>query len=231
MHYTKLIRTNTTASQVQTVEPAIETIDEEDVEEIVDVEEDEIESIDEDDVIHTDDEAQQFAMEQINRHVSQLQSEIDILKKDNQQLTETLDKLRSENDELEKKLEVANKTILKDYDVEEIMESLKYFSETYFEKEGVELEKDIPFNPRFIYNLPAAVAKGIRHAKNNDDVPDVLNPAVLLYLLMAKEPYDSIELWWKIVLDELVDGNREAIDEGAQSRLADLNIEEEDDYE
>lgn len=169
---------------------------------------------------------QSLDREKYEATIKKLEQDIEIAGSENQLLCYRIEELNKQIESLQEKVEISDTTILGDSEVDVIMDTLVEFQRKYFGQEGVPLEKEIPFNPRFIKNIPKAVYDGILCSITRD-TPDVLNPALMVYFLMCNEPYQSIGLWWKIVLEKLVDGNREIIDEDARSRLADLGYEQE----
>ena len=120
------------------------------------------------------------------------------------------------------------KAALTDEEVNDILETALRFQNEYF--------KDIPLSmdlsQPFIYNIPEPILLGIQYMKKHPDVPDILNPMMFMYLLLAKDPFDKIGLYWSRLLELInMDGNREAIDEDTQAYLADGMIDDDDDDE
>ena len=113
-------------------------------------------------------------------------------------------------------------SVLDDAEVNMILEDALNFQSKYFS--NIPLNRDI-LKP-FLYNVPKNVYEGAKYMRNHPETPDVLNPVLLLYLFLTKEPADSIGVYL-IKLSELIDGSREAIKDDALKYIADQRYEEE----
>lgn len=118
-------------------------------------------------------------------------------------------------------------SILNDEQAGLILEELVRIESEYFTEElPDEKIKTVPLNrsivTEFLYNVPFEVYKAINSCVNNrEKFPDVLNPAMLLYLLMAEDPFGAIGLWMQTI-STMIDDNREVVDNDAQEYLADV---------
>ena len=112
-------------------------------------------------------------------------------------------------------------SLLSDYEVNDLLACALKFQEKYF-KETIPLSKDLI--QEFIYNIPKEVVRGVRHCQNHA-IPDILNPMLLMYLFLTKNPFEAIGVFWKIVLP-MLDDNREVIEKDAQTYLKEENENE-----
>ena len=113
-------------------------------------------------------------------------------------------------------------SVLDDVEVNMILEDALNFQSKYFS--NIPLNRDIL--KQFLYNVPKNVYEGAKYMRNHPETPDVLNPVLLLYPFLTKEPADSIGVYL-IKLSELIDGSREAIEDDALKYIADQRYEEE----
>lgn len=126
-------------------------------------------------------------------------------------------------------------SILNDDQAALILEELARIESEYFTEELPD-EKEVKLAPlnrsivtEFLYNVPFEVYKAINSCVNNrEKFPDVLNPAMLLYLLMTKDPFGAIGLWMQTI-STMIDDNREVVDNDAQEYLADVLAEDDED--
>lgn len=141
------------------------------------------------------------------------------------EMVRLLRELSKKADNIPSQLKEEN-SLLDDYEVNELLTCALDFQNKYFKQ--LPLAKELI--KEFIWNIPRDILKGVRLCKNNDDIPDVLNPMFLMYLFLTKEPSDGIGLYLEI-LREQIDGNREAIKDDAQRYLADQMEPDEDEEE
>lgn len=120
-------------------------------------------------------------------------------------------------------------SILTDEEVDRLLPVIEKFGEKYF--------PDIPMSQsleqRFVFNIPRVVIDAINFFERNEDLPDILNPLILLYLFFTDVPMEAIGRWWEHIAAMMeIDGIREAINDDAQRYLADMmdGDEEEDEY-
>lgn len=135
----------------------------------------------------------------------------------NDQISALMDYLRKFNEEHGGNMpDALANTVLQDYQVNDILVCAKRFQKEYFH--------DMPLShnleQKFVYNIPKSIYDGYRYAINND-LPDILNPVILLYPLLTDDPGDSFGMYLTIIR-ELIDGSREAIDNDSQCYKADL---------
>ena len=97
-------------------------------------------------------------------------------------------------------------SVLDDYDVNVLLEELKRVEGTYF--------TDIPMSKAlcklFVFNVPKNVVGGIKYLRNHPEIPDILNPIMLLYPFLTDEPTEVMGQYLSTIIP-LIDGNREAI--------------------
>ena len=112
--------------------------------------------------------------------------------------------------------DVLKNALLTQYDVDDLLLQLRDFEEKYF--------SDIPMSrmlePQFAFNIPKTVTDAMRCAKR-DEVPDVLNPVLLLYLFFTDDPYLVIGRYLQI-LGGIMESNKTDIDDDALRYIADL---------
>jgi hypothetical protein len=112
--------------------------------------------------------------------------------------------------------DVLKNALLTQYDVDDMLLQLRDFEEKYF--------SDIPMSqmlePQFAFNVPKTVVDAMRCAKR-DDVPDVLNPLLLMYLFFTDDPYLVIGRYLQI-LGGIMESNMTDINDDAQRYIADL---------
>ena len=119
---------------------------------------------------------------------------------------------------------VLAESTLSDDDVSDMLECLMKFHDEYFP--NIPLSKDLIPIKQFVYNVPKNVIDGMRVVQRQPNIPDILNPAILMYPLLVEEPTETIGLFMQ-KLGDLIDRNREAIDEDALAYIADKRYEEE----
>lgn len=120
--------------------------------------------------------------------------------------------------------QVLAESTLSDDDVSDMLECLMKFQNEYFA--DIPLSKDLIPVKQFVYNVPKSLITGMRIVQRQPNIPDILNPAILIYPLLVNEPTESIGLFMQKLAD-LIDRNREAIDEDALSYIADKRYEDE----
>lgn len=112
--------------------------------------------------------------------------------------------------------DVLKNALLTQYDVDDMLLQLRDFEEKYF--------SDVPMSrmlePQFAFNVPKTVVDAMRCAKR-DDVPDVLNPLLLMYLFFTDDPYLVIGRYLQI-LGGIMESNMTEINDDAQRYIADL---------
>lgn len=121
-----------------------------------------------------------------------------------------------------------SKTSLSDDDVSIMLEFACKFQKKYFS--DIPLAQDLGELKLFIFNLPKSIIAGMKYARNHPELPDVLNPVMFIYPLLTVNPECSIGLYW-LKLMQLLDGNREAIEQDASSYIADMMPYDEDEDE
>lgn len=108
-------------------------------------------------------------------------------------------------------------SVLTDQDARILLQKMYDYKMKYF--------SDLPIahdlSKQFFFNVPRNIVEAIKYFDNHPELPDILNPAILLYLFITEEPASAIGRFWQILMP-LIDDNREAIDEDAQAYLADL---------
>lgn len=113
-------------------------------------------------------------------------------------------------------------SVLNDYEVNILLEEIMRIEQTYF--------KDIPKSKKlcklFVFNVPKNVITGITYLRNHPEIPDILNPVMLLYPFLTDEPADVIGQYLSILMP-LIDGSREAIYADAKAYIEYKNEEEE----
>lgn len=122
-----------------------------------------------------------------------------------------------------------DETTLSDSDVNIIINKMMEYRKTLFK--NIPLGPD--FDPRFVYNIPKSFVKAIDWfdtRKYDNSCPEILNPAILLYMLLQDNPMDSMGEFWRVLIP-LLDDNREVIEEDAQAYVADLTYDPESDGE
>lgn len=130
-------------------------------------------------------------------------------------------KLQAELSEKPKEVEVPTQTCLRDEtEVNEIVTILDDFGEKYF--------SDIPIGDipgPMLFNIPNTLLKSIRFVWERRDVyPDILNPAMMLYLLCTPDPAAAIGRYLQLIKEQM-DDNAQAIQEDAAIYLESLNEE------
>lgn len=106
-------------------------------------------------------------------------------------------------------------TILNDYEADIVMQEILNLRAMFFSK--------IPLSKKmvklFIYNIPLPIVDAIRWFRNHPgELPEIMNPAILLYPLLVDDPMQIIGLYLSIIR-ELIDDNREVIDQDANDYL------------
>ena len=118
--------------------------------------------------------------------------------------------------------DVLKNALLSQYDVDDMLLQLRDFEEKYF--------SDIPMSrmlePQFAFNIPKTVIDAMRCAKR-DDVPDILNPVLLMYLFFTDDPYLVIGRYLQI-LGGIMDSNMTDINDDAQRYIADLQDDDDE---
>ena len=123
------------------------------------------------------------------------------------------------------------KPILTIDQVNELMQKLDYYrTEIFDNKIPVKHQQE----SRTMWNIPLEIIKGMWDANNRSDVPEVLNPAILVYMLAAENPYAAMGYYMQKI-QELILENQQYIDDDALSYVADLmdgetSEDEEDDH-
>ena len=130
-------------------------------------------------------------------------------------------KLQAELSEKPKEVEVPTQTYLRDEaEVNEIVTILDDFGEKYF--------SDIPIGDipgPMLFNIPNTLLKSIRFVWDRRDMyPDILNPAMMLYLLCTPDPAAAIGRYLQLIKEQM-DDNAQAIQEDAATYLEFLNEE------
>lgn len=118
----------------------------------------------------------------------------------------------------EKKIPAAleeQNTALAESEVNNMMSMLLDFKNGYF--------SDIPMSQTmmklFIYNIPRPAYNSVKWFMNHpDELPDFMNPLMLIYPFLTDDPLGIMGMWWKKML-QLIDGNREVIDREAKEYM------------
>ena len=84
----------------------------------------------------------------------------------------------------------------------------------------IPLEKNRVLPKQFLYNIPREMFEGIRYCHVHQDTPMVLNPIIMLYPFLMQNSGDAFGLYL-MKLREMLDDNREVIENDAQAYLAD----------
>lgn len=135
--------------------------------------------------------------------------------------------LQTKVDELTEKLdnvqpEIVQSVIRTDDEFNEVIETLIDLGKKYFE--------DVPLTSvpgPMLQNIPQSLMKSIRLLNTHPEYPDILNPAMMLYLCCLEDPADAIGRYLEI-LKELMDDNAQAIHEDAERYLESFQEDEED---
>lgn len=119
------------------------------------------------------------------------------------------------------------KPILTIDQVNELMQKLDYYRTEIFDNK-IPLKRQQ--ESRTMWNIPLDIIKGMWDADNRSDVPEVLNPAILVYMLAAENPYAAMGYYMQKI-QELILENQQYIDDDALSYVADMvdDAESEDD--
>ncbi|MBO4735471.1 MAG: hypothetical protein J5614_03665 [Paludibacteraceae bacterium] len=138
--------------------------------------------------------------------IKDLQTKVD-------ELTEQLDNVQPE---------IVQSVIRTDDEFNEVIETLIDLGKKYFE--------DVPLTSvpgPMLQNIPQSLMKSIRLLNTHPEYPDILNPAMMLYLCCLEDPADAIGRYLEI-LKELMDDNAQAIHEDAERYLESF-LEDDDD--
>lgn len=144
------------------------------------------------------------------------------VKTDNSEMMTLLRQIAEKNIPMPEMLE---NSVLTDEEVDLVM-----FYALEFEKllPEIPLEKNKVLPKQFLYNIPREMFEGIRFCHVHQDTPMILNPIIMLYPFLMQNSSDAFGLYLT-KLREMLDDNREVIENDAQQYLADMMPDEEED--
>lgn len=111
-------------------------------------------------------------------------------------------------------------------DIDMLLGKLKEFEEKYFSE--IPLSKKL--SQSFVFNVPEGLIQAVHYMDIHDEIPDILNPAILFYMMLVEKPIESIGRYWEIIFNMLKE-NIDVINEDAQAYVADLSYDAIDDEE
>lgn len=134
--------------------------------------------------------------------------------------------LQTKVDELKEQLdnvqpEIVQSVIRTEDEFNEVIETLIDLGKKYF--------SDVPLTSvpgPMLKNVPMSLMKSIRLLNTHSEYPDILNPAMMLYLCCLEDPADAIGRYLEII-KELMDDNAQAIHDDAVRYMESLH----DDYD
>lgn len=136
--------------------------------------------------------------------------------------------LQTKVDELKEQLdnvqpEIVQSVIRTDDEFNEVIETLIDIGKKYF--------NDTPLTSvpgPMLKNIPMSLMKSIRLLNTHSEYPDILNPAMMLYLCCLEDPADAIGRYLEII-KELMDDNAQAIHDDAVRYMESLQDDDDDD--
>ena len=105
---------------------------------------------------------------------------------------------------------------LTDSDVETLLKTLLRFQKEYFPNIPIKHELD----KQFVWNVPKDVIRGA-HICETRELPDILNPMILLYPFLTESPSEIIGVYLDKIAS-LIDEDRELIDHDMKTYLETL---------
>lgn len=148
-------------------------------------------------------------------------------------LTNEIARLKEEKSsmqtELEQKSEVEpeQKFLRNDDDSIYLLSLLQEYGEKYFNAAGLKMANAV-CKP-WVWNIPTSLMEGIRGIRE-EGYPDILNPAILLYLFMTDDPGGCIGKFL-LTLRKIMDDNAQAIQDDAAAWDAEMTLPDEDEDE
>ncbi len=134
--------------------------------------------------------------------------------------------LQTKVDELKEQLdnvqpEIVQSVIRTEDEFNEVIETLIDLGKKYF--------NDVPLTSvpgPMLKNVPMSLMKSIRLLNTHSEYPDILNPAMMLYLCCLEDPADAIGRYLEII-KELMDDNAQAIHDDAARYMESLQDDDE----
>lgn len=134
--------------------------------------------------------------------------------------------LQTKVDELKEQLdnvqpEIVQSVIRSENEFNEVIETLIDLGKKYF--------NDVPLTSvpgPMLKNVPMSLMKSIRLLNTHSEYPDILNPAMMLYLCCLEDPADAIGRYLEII-KELMDDNAQAIHDDAVRYMESLQDDDE----
>lgn len=134
--------------------------------------------------------------------------------------------LQTKVDELKEQLdnvqpEIVQSVIRSENEFNEVIETLINLGKKYF--------NDVPLTSvpgPMLKNVPMSLMKSIRLLNMHSEYPDILNPAMMLYLCCLEDPADAIGRYLEII-KELMDDNAQAIHDDAVRYMESLQDDDE----
>lgn len=138
--------------------------------------------------------------------------------------------LQTKVDELKEQLdnvqpEIVQSVIRTEDEFNEVIETLIDLGKKYF--------SDVPLTSvpgPMLKNVPMSLMKSIRLLNTHSEYPDILNPAMMLYLCCLEDPADAIGRYLEII-KELMDDNAQAIHDDAVRYMESLQDYDDDEIE
>ena len=146
--------------------------------------------------------------------IAEYTGEIKDLQTKVEELTEQLDNVKPE---------IVQSVIRTDDEFNEVIETLIDLGQKYF--------GDVPLTSvpgPMLQNIPQSLMKSIRLLNTHPEYPDILNPAMMLYLCCLEDPADAIGRYLEII-KELMDDNAQAIHEDSERYMESFQEDDEDD--
>lgn len=134
--------------------------------------------------------------------------------------------LQTQVDELKEQLdnvqpEIVQSVIRTEDEFNEVIETLIDLGKKYF--------SDVPLTSvpgPMLKNVPMSLMKSIRLLNTHAEYPDILNPAMMLYLCCLEDPADAIGRYLEII-KELMDDNAQAIHDDAARYMESIQDDDE----
>ena len=148
--------------------------------------------------------------------IAEYTGEIKDLQTKVEELTEQLDNVQPE---------IVQSVIRTEDEFNEVIETLINLGQKYF--------NDVPLTSvpgPMLQNIPQSLMKSIRLLNTHPEYPDILNPAMMLYLCCLEDPADAIGRYLEII-EELMDDNAQAIHEDSERYLESLQEDADDDID
>lgn len=148
--------------------------------------------------------------------IAEYTGEIKDLQTKVEELTEQLDNVKPE---------IVQSVIRTDDEFNEVIETLIDLGQKYF--------SDVPLTSvpgPMLQNIPQSLMKSIRLLNTHPEYPDILNPAMMLYLCCLEDPADAIGRYLEII-KELMDDNAQAIHEDSERYMESFQEDDDDDID